>query len=392
MRQLVLLGALVASLLLSGPALAAETCKRSEWPLWDLFRQHFVEESGRVIDPTTTEKHSTSEGQSYGMFFALVTGDQPTFDKLWRWSINNLGEGDLSKRLPAWQWGQAKDGSWGVLDDNSASDADLWFAYVLLEAGRLWDRADYTQSAHDLLELVEQQEVQDLPALGMMLLPGKHGFAHKDSWRLNPSYLPVPLLRRLELEFADGPWAAIARNTVKMLARVTPHGLAPDWTVYQINENGKASFAVDPDKGAAGSYDAIRNYMWAGMTPMADPLFRAAMISLDGMVALTRDAGVPPESVDTQTGEAQGEGPYGFSAALLPYLKAANEPELVQRQKQRVEALLRENLANKDATPVYYDFVLSLFGMGSLDEYYSFRQDGTLSLPWEKACLDITAK
>ncbi|MBB5216315.1 cellulose synthase complex periplasmic endoglucanase BcsZ [Parapusillimonas granuli] len=374
------------------PAAAAAACKASDWPLWELFKKHFVQDSGRVLDASTKMQHSSSEGQSYGMFFALVAGDDKTFDAIWRWSVDNLAGGDMSQRLPAWIWGVDDDKNWRVLDANSASDGDLWFAYALLEAGRLWSRPDYTRSAHALLRLIEAQEVLDVPGLGRMLLPGKEGFVTPGKeWRFNPSYLPIPLLRRLELEFPAGPWKEIAGNTAKMLARVTPYGLAPDWTAYRAQDGGNGAFGPDPAKGAEGSYDAIRNYLWAGMTPMADPLFRAMMISLDGMAFLTRDKGAPPEKVDTLTGRATGEGPFGFSAALVPYFKASGEPAPAQLQKQRAESMLRASLAKEGVQPPYYDFVLSLFGLGWVDQYYDFRPDGTLSLPWEKACLDIPA-
>ncbi|MGN5480012.1 glycosyl hydrolase family 8 [Cupriavidus basilensis] len=82
---------------------------------------------------------STSEGQSYGMVFALIAGDRNTFDRLWRWSVTNLGDGRLDDKLPAWQWGHRDDGTWGVMDRNPAADADLWFAFALAEAARLWN-------------------------------------------------------------------------------------------------------------------------------------------------------------------------------------------------------------------------------------------------------------
>ncbi|NYT82014.1 cellulase [Alcaligenaceae bacterium] len=383
----------VLALAMPLPASAVASCKTSDWPLWELFKKHFVQDSGRVLDASTKMQHSSSEGQSYGMFFALVAGDEKAFDAIWRWAVDNLAGGDMAQRLPAWIWGVDDEKTWRVLDANSASDADLWFAYALLEAGRLWNRPDYTRSAHALLRLVETHELLDIPGLGWMLLPGKEGFVTPGKeWRLNPSYLPIPLLRRLELEYPSGPWKDLAGNTAKVLARITPYGLAPDWTAYRIQKTGGGAFAADPVKGATGSYDAIRNYLWAGMTPMSDPLFRAIMISLDGMKPFTRDQGVPPEKVDTLTGQAAGEGPFGFSAALVPYFKAAGEPALAQLQKQRAESMLRASLNNTGAQPPYYDFVLSLFGMGWMDQYYDFRPDGTLSLPWEKACLDIPAK
>ena len=136
-------------------AMAQDACSAAAaWPLWEQFTQRFMQDDGRVIDYTTAQQHSTSEGQSYAMFFALVARDRARFDKLWAWSITNLAGGDIGARLPAWQWGRKADGSWGVVDANPASDANLWFAYALAEAGRLWHEPRYTAQARTLLAQV----------------------------------------------------------------------------------------------------------------------------------------------------------------------------------------------------------------------------------------------
>lgn len=385
--------AMALSLSYSAGAASAPACEAAQWPLWDDFQTHFIQDSGRVLDASTEKNHSSSEGQSYGMFFALAAGDRAAFDKLWSWTKDNLGGGSLESGLPAWIWGKAEDGAWRIIDANSASDADLWFVYALLEAGRLWNEPEYTRQAHSLLALVESHELVELPGLGLMLLPGKEGFVDEEArtWRLNPSYLPIPMLRRLAQESPEGPWRAIADNTVAMVKAVAPQGFAPDWTAYQAKEGQAASFIVDPDKGPVGSYDAIRNYLWAGMTSVEDPAFGTMLEALHGMVEATREAGkgTPPEKVDTQSGEVSGQGPFGFSAALIPYFKAKGQALLLERQTLRVRAMLRhstlpESLAQ--GQPSYYDYVLSLFGLGWLDGLYRFRADGTLSLSWETQC------
>ena len=46
---------------------------------------------GRVVDYSDAKLITTSEGQSYGMFFALVANDRESFDKIFAWSEKNLG-------------------------------------------------------------------------------------------------------------------------------------------------------------------------------------------------------------------------------------------------------------------------------------------------------------
>ena len=379
----------VLLLCMAGSANAAATCGH-DWPLWRDFRTHFVQESGRVLDASVKEQHSSSESQSYGMFFALVANDRPAFDLLWKWSVDNLGNGDLTRQLPAWRWGLADDGTWGVLDPNSASDADLWYVYALLEAGRLWRAPEYTRQAEALLALVEAQELADLPGLGPMLLPGRNGFSQPEeqTWQLNPSYMPVPVLRRLHQASPGGWWNRIADNTVTMLEIVSPHGFAPDWISYQASSR-PAGFLAKQERDGVGSYDAIRVYTWAGFTSPDDPLYPRLMSAVDGMVEASRSQGLPPEIVDAVRGTTKGTGPYGFSAALLPYFKAKGQGVLLAQQKARVEQSLGITPGQpgvQGRQPNYYDYVLSLFGMGWLEGQFRFRPDGTLITAWEKAC------
>lgn len=349
-----------------------------------------MQDDGRVVDADSARMHSSSEGQSYSMFFALVADDQPAFDALWRWSISNLMGNDLQNNLPAWQWGRADDGSWRVLDKNSASDADLWFVYALLEAGRVWHRADYIRDANILLGNIEQREIANLPGLGKMLLPGAAGFVRSDNtWRLNPSYMPVFVLRRLAGASPAGPWTAIAQNTAKLFAATTPQGYAADWLSYQATGFSEGGFIIDPEKGDIGSYDAIRTYMWAGMTPKDDPLAKPIITALHGLARATKDGQAPPEQVRTITGQTQGAAPFGFSAALLPYLKATGQQSLLDAQRQRVETLQKQTLLPENLQlrrPPYYDYVLTLFSLGWIEGRYQFQRNGRLQLLWEKTC------
>ncbi|TXI29882.1 MAG: cellulase [Aquipseudomonas alcaligenes] len=374
-----------------GPARAAEpACAVADWWLWPLFVEHFVQADGRVLDASTPQRQSTSEGQSYAMFFALAANDRDTFERLWRWSVDNLAGGDVERNLPAWLWGRKDDGSWGVIDANPASDADLWFIYSLLEAGERWQRQDYREDALRLLRNVEQREVAELPGLGRMLLPGPQGFAMPDRlWLLNPSYLPLPLLRRLQRASPQGPWEEIAAALPRLLRESAPQGFAPDWVGYRAVAPQRGVFVESSLKGGQGSYDAIRTYLWAGLAAPRDPQAALVLQALAGMATAVAADGVPPERVDVARGDRQGQGPFGFSAALVPYLRALEQPWLAELQERRALDELRRSLDPQRLEaqpPPYYNFVLSLFALGWSERQYRFLPDGGLELGWEAAC------
>lgn len=367
---------------------ASASCA-GDWPLWQEFVHGFIQQDGRVIDASVKQQHSTSEGQSYAMFFALVANDRATFDRLWRWSRSNLMGGNAAQ-LPAWQWGRADDGNWRVLDANSASDADLWFAYALIEAGGLWNRADYRNDGLALLKAAARDEVAELPGLGRMLLPGRVGFVGDDGvYRLNPSYLPMPLLRRFAAVDRRGPWRDVAGNAVAVLAAFPRTRLTPDWLAYRVGSDGKGIYLADPSRGDRGSYDAIRAYLWAGATAPGDRLSARLLDAQRGMVARVPADGAPPEEVFVASGEARGDGPFGFSAALLPYLRALGETAKADAQRRRALALLQQarlDAASGKRVLPYYDYVLSLFGFGWDEGRYRFQATGKLQPSWEKTC------
>jgi endoglucanase len=378
----------LASVMVSAST-SAQTCGAQDWAGWQDFSQHFISADGRVLAANNAARGSYSEGQSYAMFFALVANDREAFERIWRWTQQNLMVNGADS-LAAWSWGQAADGQWRVLDANSAADADMWFAYALLEAGRLWQREDFQRDGRRLLQAITQLEVVALPALGPMVLPGPFGFVQADgSWRLNASYLPLPLLRRFELEAPEGPWAAVASNTLTLTAAASPKGFTGDWTGYRADLRHQPQFAADPVTGPIGSYDAIRVYLWAGMTAANDPLAAPLMKALSGMETALQTRALPPEMVDLTTGVGRGDGPFGFSAALLPYLATLGSMQAMTQQAARSRQLLTQSLAPEQllkGPPPYYDHVLSLFGLGWTDKRFHFIPNGQLQLKWQTRC------
>jgi endo-1,4-beta-D-glucanase Y len=367
---------------LSGGAQAAQNgAACGDWGAWRTFVQRFVQADGRVIDYSTPAQQTTSEGQSYALFFALVANDRASFDKLLGWTRANLAGNQFDAqnlRLPAWQWGKKPDGSYGVLDPNSASDSDLWIAYDLLQAGRLWRNPAYTQLGQALAERIAHDEVANLPGLGPMLLPGAQGFSNGNVTRLNPSYLPLPVLRALAHEVPDGPWAKLADNAYQFVKTVSPQGFAPDWAAWQ---NGR--FVVDPKNGDVGSYDAIRVYLWAGLASPADPLAKPWLGALGGMRAKVAQNGFPPEKVSSTTGASSGEGPLSYWGALAPYFKTLGDEHGLGLARTRLAAL---DASVPGREPVYYDRVLGLFGTGFIDGRYRFDETGSLVPAWRTAC------
>jgi endoglucanase len=370
-----------AALLLATTAAAAERCPRERWPLWESYAARFIQADGRVVDLTGGGK-STSEGQAYALLHALVADDRARFEAVLRWARENLAGGDLAKRLPAWLWGRAKDGKSGVLDRNAASDADVWMAYALLEAGRLWERPDLRDEGRALLALVAEREVADLPGLGLTLLPGPRGFEVDEgvAWRLNPSYLALQPLRRFAVADPKGPWEAVVRSANRVLLGSARQGVAPDWALY---EGGR--FRHDDKSRAVASYDAIRVPLWIGLLDEGEPLRKDLAAALGGLLGDVSGRGGVAEKVQTRTGaRSTTNGPPGFLAALLPMALLMADAEAAAVLSGRLADALWEGLYGDP--PAYYDQNLILFGQGFAERRYRFAADGSLMPRWSVPC------
>jgi endo-1,4-beta-D-glucanase Y len=337
------------------PALAG-----CDWPEWEQFKDHYISEEGRVIDPADGRRITTSEGQSYGLFFALVNDDRETFERLLQWTEAQLARGDLTGFLPAWQWGTRSDGSLGVLDDNSAADSDLWIAYSLLEAGRLWQNHSYQSIGTMLLRRIAREEVARLPGLGPVLLPAPRGFSGEGRWTLNPSYLPPQLLARFAS--MQGPWQEMRTLLPALLTATAPRGFAPDWIDWQQ----ASGWQVTEGKGSVGSYDGIRVYLWLGMLSEGDPAREALVRHFHPMLAALTGQGVA-EPVDPHTGEASREDNPARAALVShrnPMLAALTEQGAAEPLDPQTGEVLREDDPARDARVHHLNPMLAALTVG----------------------------
>lgn len=359
-----------ASALLPSSILAAEKMYKNELQAqsWKAFEAQFIQKDGRVISDDGARSHTYSEGQAYALFFALIGNDRPAFARILAWTQNNLCQGDLSQNLPAWLWGLQDSQQWGVIDANAASDADVWIAYTLLQAGRFWKQPSYTTLGKALAQLIVAKECTEVPGLGLTLLPGPVGFAKEGKFKLNASYSPLQLLQALAQ--VDSRWNAIAQSSWKVITGSSPRGICADWIWF---DGTQFSQDVDGEAQGRGGYNAIRTYLWAGMLHTSSTFYQPQLQLLAPMAQLVQDRGTPPEFIDPWTLAVQGDGPAGFSAALLPFLQAQSRTQALQQQ------LLR--LQTQPVRPTaYYEQCLNYFSDAWRRGSFAFDAQGQLRL------------
>lgn len=345
----------------------------SRWPLWETYAPRLVDAHGRVIDHSAGDR-TTSEAQAYGLFFSLVAGDRARFELILDWTQHNLARGDLGSHLPAWLYGKTPGGVPAILDANPASDADLWLAWTLLEAGRIWQDKRYAELGLRLAEQIAEHEVKDVPGLGLMLLPGANGFETRPGvFLLNASYLPLQLFAALAVAQPGGPWQRIAANVPHVIQGSAPSGFALDWISYRAG----TGFVVEPTRYGkpVASYDAIRVYLWAGMLHPGTPGRWHILQALHGMGEHLKKAAFPASVIEPDGTVSNAQSPLGFSAALMPFLTTLDDKPALARQRLRVRQQFESGGAAR-----YYDICLALFALAWVEGRYRFDSKGMLIL------------
>ncbi len=222
---------------------------------WRAFKSRFLSDDGRIID-NGNGGVSHSEGQGWGLLFAVAANDQASFDLILGWTARVLRR--PHDALHAWRYVPKDQPS--VLDLNNAVDGDMFIATALIHAGRMWGRPDHLLVAaaigRDILRLLVRRVGHFT-----VLLPGAEGFETPDAIVINPSYYAFPMITELARIVPSRQWDALQRDgrTLIERGRFGRWALPPDWLRI-----GKADAALSPAPGwpPRFSYDAIRVPLW----------------------------------------------------------------------------------------------------------------------------------
>ncbi len=231
---------------------------------WDSYTRQFIA-GGKVVDPKSGGR-TTSEGESYALLRSVYMGDRTTFDQVLNWTNANLVDDGSS--LPAWLWGAREDGTQGVLDPKTATDADEQIALALLFAAKQWQGPEYQQQAASMLQAIWDQETV---VVGDRRLLVAGNWARGDSGPeinqpvLNPSYF-APYAYRIFAE-ADPQrnWMDLVDSSYDVLGQIRSNpdlggsaGVVPNWVQVDPETGALVRADVMGEQATQFSFDASR--------------------------------------------------------------------------------------------------------------------------------------
>ena len=228
--------------------------------LWHEYRQAFVTDTGRVID-VGNGGISHTEGQGYGMLLAVSANDRASFDRIWNWTRTSLRR--TNDPLFSYRWDSRRSPS--IVDINNATDGDLLIAWALARADRRWHMNEYRKEATILAQSIREKLLRKNP-IGIMLLPGAHGFEHSGYVVVNPSYWIFQAFRELDHIDPSPQWGGLIASGQELLkrGRFGNAGLPADWV--RVTDNGLIELGLEEQ--SRFSFDAVRVPLytcWAGV-------------------------------------------------------------------------------------------------------------------------------
>lgn len=224
---------------------------------YDYYKKNFMSKDGRIID-YDKNNITTSEGQSYIMLRSITIGDKKAFDLAYDWTKKNLQRED---KLFAWLWGKNKEGKYKVLDENTASDADVDIAFALLLAYEKWNNQEYLQDAKTIINEIWNKETRRIGTY-LVLMPGV-AQTTDTKIEINPSYFSPYEFRFFQKYDELHDWNCLIDSSYHYLNQVmakTETNLPPNW--FSItNENGVEQIILENSERSDFSYDAVRVFL-----------------------------------------------------------------------------------------------------------------------------------
>jgi endoglucanase len=317
---------------------------------WTSYQQVFVASDGRVLDPSQNSI-SHSEGQGYGLLLALMNEDRPAFERILKWTMDNLQV--RRDALLAWSWGRRPNGAWNVIDYNNASDGDILTAFALLKAAQRWGHAAHREAA---LRLIRDIRIQLAVAVRdyQLIAPAYFGFNGEAGHVFNTGYLVLPAFADFARVDDEIFWKRVLTDSRRLLQRgvFSRFQLPADWVALQDGQ-----VTVDRTRSPFFGYEAIRVPLYLSWQGSGE---RLAVFA--NYLQFVENAGYLPLRVNlVEETVSADEAPAGFYAVMGLYAERLGKEPLASN-------LFREAATRIAREPQdYFSNTLYLLARGKME-------------------------
>lgn len=310
--------------------------------LWSRYEYEYVKD-GRVVE-LDERGITTSEAQSYGMLRAVWQRDKDAFAAIWKWTKDNL----RTRRDALFAW---KHDGRSVVDQNSASDADVDIALALLIASRVFDVKAYRGEAVAIMDDIWRQEV--VVANGTPYLAAGNWAARERYVTIHVGYLAPAAYTAFGEVDGKHDWEGLARSSYALLDWLQQRTTLPPELVYLDKTKGALMLAKPGGKVAAFGYDVVPLFFRLGVDARWNARGSGVRAKLmESVEAIYARDGKIAERYDTDGKPlSQLEGlPHYASIHALALLESPAFAAKLEQEK--VGPLFEKALQNRD-TPYY---------------------------------------
>ncbi len=383
------------ALLLAGSLTLFSCAPRSKMPtadarlqsLWASYLQNYVSPQGYVRDPSRDGGRVTSEGQSYALLQAAWLRDRVTFERVLLWTNQHLRRDD---GLYSWLFDPS---AGGIVDANTATDADTDIAFALIIASHAFQHPEYQAQARELIRSIRTRAT---------LSVGPDWFPSAGNWAgaeriANLSYFAPYAYEYFERLDPGAGWSraiVVGYDLLEQATRGATSRLPADF-VTVTPEGRLAALPATSTLSRVFSFDAVRIF-WrvdvdcrlfarsaaCGTDQVASRI--EALLQRDGRLLTRYATDGTPKSSD------QSASLYG---ALLPMMSRARPALAAEWRRSQLSDKALDTL--RAAHNRYYDANWIWFGFAASDGFVVTRTPRLASLraretitPTDSTCTD----
>ena len=234
--------------------------------LWDKYKLSTLEPGTNRTLNKQQGNITTSEGESYTMFRAVMMDDQGTFDASYKWTNDILKH--QNDHLFSWLFGERPDGTYGVLTaqggGNSASDADSDIALSLVFAYDRWHQDSYKDDALAIINDIWSKEVVTIKGVPYLTANNVEKITSQKVI-VDPSYFSPYAYRIFSkidpahpwMDLVDSSYDVLNATTISRLDKSSSADLPPDWIVID-KTTGVISAPTTENLTTNFGFDALR--------------------------------------------------------------------------------------------------------------------------------------